>query len=252
MKIIFLGTGTSVGTPVIACNCEVCKSNDKRDFRFRTSLYIEHENAKIVIDCGPDFRLQMLNNNIKDIDAVFFTHKHRDHTAGIDDIRPFNFMLNKAVDVIANNETIEVIKASNKYIFDKIYKDAPCLNIIEIENKEFEYKGIKINPISVLHANETVFGYRIAGLTYITDANYISETELQKAKNSDVLILNSLARYKHRSHFSLDESLQIVEQVKPKIAYLTHISHGMGLHAQTQSELPENVFLAYDGLIIEI
>lgn len=252
MKIIFLGTGTSVGTPVIACNCDVCKSNDKRDLRFRTSIYIEHKNAKIVIDCGPDFRLQMLNNNINDIDAVFFTHKHRDHTAGIDDIRPFNFMLNKAVDVIANSETIAEIKASYNYIFEKKYKDAPCLNIIEIENNKFEYKGININPISVLHANETVFGYRIAGLTYITDANYISETELQKAKNSDILILNSLARGKHRSHFSLSESLQIVEQVKPKIAYLTHISHGMGLHTETQAILPKNVFLAYDGLIIEM
>ncbi len=253
IQITFLGTGTSIGVPVIACNCAVCKSPDARDKRFRTSVLIRVDNQSIVIDCGPDFRFQMLKQNVEDIDAVLFTHEHRDHIAGLDDIRAFNYILNKNIPIYGSSNVMEAIKTEFPYIFSESrYFGAPQLTIHEIGNQEFSIGPTSILPVQVLHNKLPVFGYRIGGLTYITDASFIPEEEKDKIRGSKVLVLNALRNSKHISHLSLSEALALIEELKPETAYLTHISHFLGLYEEVEKKLPQNVHLAYDNLIVDL
>lgn len=249
MTVTFLGTGTSQGIPVIGCPCKVCSSLDFRDKRLRTSVHVTVNNTSLVIDTGPDFRQQMLREHIHSLDAVLFTHEHKDHTAGLDDIRPFNFRQKRDMPIFGRDQVIEQIKTEFAYAFgDNKYPGAPQITPHIIENTPFEVNGTIIEPIEVLHYKLPVFGFRIKDFTYITDASYISETEKEKIKNSEVLVLNALQKENHISHFTLKEALEVIEELKPKKAFLTHISHRMGLHREILKELPPNVELAYDGL----
>lgn len=253
MHITFLGTGTSQGIPVITCNCNVCKSHDLKDTRLRSSLFFSVNGVDFTIDAGPDFRQQMLANSISNVDAILVTHEHKDHLAGLDDIRPYNFHKKQAIDVFAEQRVIEAIKQEYSYVFsEQKYPGVPVMNVHEVTNTKFAYKSIEIQPIRVLHWNLPIFGYKIGTFAYISDASEISENELEKLYNLDVLVLNALRIPKHYSHFNLDEALAVIRKVNPKRAYLTHISHLMGLHSEVQQQLPENVYLAYDGLQIEI
>ena len=253
MKYTFLGTGTSQGIPVITCNCEVCTSSDKNDNRTRTSLLIQSDFTTVVIDTGPDFRTQMLRENTQDLDAVVFTHGHKDHVAGLDDIRPFNYLLNKTIDVYAEKNVLEILKREFSYAFaEQQYPGAPQMLLKTIDTTPFNIGDIPFIPIRVFHKELPVLGFRVNDFTYITDANFIEEEELEKIKGSKILVLNALRREKHYSHFNLEEALEIVKKVKPKIAYFTHISHHLGLHKKLESELPSNVHLAYDGLVINV
>ena len=253
MKVTFLGTGTSQGVPLIACPCDVCQSIDPHNKRLRTSILIEDKGKVIVIDTGPDFRAQMLREKVKQLDAVVFTHEHKDHTAGFDDIRAFNFIGKKKIDVYASARVQEAIKREYAYIFsDFKYPGIPEINLFLLRNEPTVVHGIELLPIEVLHYKLPVFGFRIGDFTYITDANYISEAEKEKIKGSKVLVLNALRREPHVSHFTFDEALKVIEEIKPERAYLTHISHQLGLHADVSKELPDGVELAYDGLRITI
>ena len=251
LKITFLGTGTSQGIPVIACNCSVCQSTDYRDKRLRTSIMIESEGRVFVIDSGPDFRQQMLEENVKKIDAIILTHEHKDHIAGLDDIRAFNFFQKKPVDVYAEKRVHEAIKREYAYVFsDEKYPGTPRMNLHIIENKEFEINNVKFIPIRALHLNLPVFSFRIGYFTYITDANYFSDKEKEKIKGSKVIVINALRKKKHISHFNLEQALELLDELQPEQAYLTHISHQMGKYEEVQKELPAYVSLAYDGLKI--
>lgn len=253
MKITFLGTGTSQGVPVIACECEVCTSNNSKDQRLRSSVMIETEGNTFVIDAGPDFRTQMLRAKVKHLDAVILTHAHKDHIAGLDDVRAFNFIQKKAIDVYSREDVQTAIKNEFSYAF-AVYKypGVPEINLKTVENKEFEINQIKIIPIEVKHMELKIFGYRIGNFTYITDCNYISDEEFEKIKGTEILVINALRMKKHVSHFTLDEAIDVIKKIQPKKAYLTHISHMMGLHEEVENELPSNIHLAYDGLTIEL
>jgi len=249
LKVTFLGTGTSQGVPVIACTCEVCTSLDFRNKRLRTSIYLEIEGKNIVIDTGPDFRQQMLRENVMKLDAVIFTHAHRDHTSGLDDVRPFNFKHNMDMPIFATHRVIEQLHTEFSYIFiNNGYLGLPRIETHEITEQPFSVHDITVTPLPVMHMKLPVFGYRFGNFSYITDANFISETTLELLKGTEVLVLNALQREKHLSHFSLDEALAMVEKIKPAKAYLTHISHKLGLHSDVEKELPSSVSLAYDGL----
>jgi len=253
MEITFLGTGTSTGVPVVACNCDVCKSQDKRDTRLRTSVMVSINGHNLIVDCGPDFRYQMIRENVEDISAILFTHGHRDHIAGLDDVRAFNYVLNKTVDIFATEQVIEAIKIEMPYIItEKRFFAAPQLSFHIIGNKAFDIEGIHIVPIEALHHQMNVFGFRFGDFTYITDANYISAKEIDKIRGSKILVLNALRKSKHISHFSMEEAVEIIEEIKPEKAYLTHISHFLGLHEKIEKELPPNIYLAYDGLKLRI
>jgi phosphoribosyl 1,2-cyclic phosphate phosphodiesterase len=251
IHVIFLGTGTSTGVPVVACNCNVCRSKDVRDKRLRTSVMIKANGHNFIIDCGPDFRYQMIRENVEDISAIIFTHGHRDHIAGLDDVRAFNYVLNKTVDIFASAEVIASIEREFPYIFtEKRFFGAPQLEFHVIDNEKFNVEGVEFTPIEVLHHKLSVFGFRVGKFTYITDANFISPDELEKVKGSDVLVINALRKSKHLSHFSLDEAVEIIKYINPREAYITHLSHFIGLHETIQKSLPENIFLAYDGLAV--
>ena len=253
MKITFLGTGTSQGVPVIACNCEACVSNDKKDKRLRTSILIEESDNTLIIDTGPDFRQQMLSENVKKLDAVLYTHEHRDHIAGLDDIRAYNHLQKKAMDIYAENRVARALKYEFPYIFsENRYPGAPEVALHIIDNRDFFINGIKICPIRVMHYKLPVLGYRMGDFAYITDANFIPEEEKEKLIGVKHLVINALRREKHISHFALCESLEIINELSPRKAYLTHISHQMGLHEKLQNELPPHVTAAYDGLKVEI
>lgn len=253
MRITFLGTGTSQGVPLIACTCDVCQSIDPHNKRLRTSILVEDKGKVVVIDTGPDFRAQMLKEKVKQLDAVVFTHEHKDHTAGFDDIRAFNFISKKKIDVYASARVQEAIKREYAYIFsDFKYPGIPEINLFLLRNELTTIHGIDFLPVEVMHYKLPVFGFRIGDFTYITDANYISEEEKEKIKGSKVLVLNALRKEPHISHFTVDEALKLIEELKPERAYLTHISHQLGLHADVMRELPEGVELAYDGLKINI
>ncbi len=253
MKITFLGTGTSQGIPLIGCQCEVCKSSDPRDKRLRTSVMVEIGGKNIVVDTGPDFRQQMLREDVRTLDAVIFSHEHKDHIAGLDDVRAFNFLQKKSMPVYATERVQSAIKREFAYIFDNSpYPGIPKIDLHTISNIPFQVAGIPVLPIEVLHFKLPVLGFRFGNFSYITDANYISEAEKEKIVGSDVLVLNALRREAHISHFTLDEAIKMVEELKPKMAYFTHISHQLGLHEIVEKELPANVKIAYDGLKLEL
>lgn len=253
MRFTFLGTGTSQGVPVIGCTCKVCKSVDFKNQRTRCAAMIEINDKIIVIDIGPDFRQQMLRERVNKIDAILITHEHKDHTGGLDDVRPFNFKHKMDMPVYARRSVCEQLKIEYNYIFKaNPYPGAPRVILHEIQNQPFLIDDIKVQPIEGLHAQLLVFGFRIGPLTYITDMNKISETELQKIEGSEVLVINALQKEEHASHFRLDEALTIIKKTNPKKAFLTHLSHRMGLHYEIEQELPQNVTIAYDGLKFEV
>ena len=253
MKITFLGTGTSQGVPVIACDCDVCRSVDYRDQRLRSSVLVELENVNIVIDTGPDFRQQMLRERTNRVDAVLFTHEHKDHTAGMDDIRSFNFKHNMDMPIYARHQVIEQLKREFSYIFTETkYPGTPRITPETIDSQPFEIQGNTITPIEVLHYKLPVFGYRIGDFTYVTDANQISENELEKIKGSKVLVLNALQKKPHLSHFTLDEAIDLAVKIGADRTYFTHISHHLGRHQEVSDELPEGIELAWDGLKVSI
>lgn len=253
MIISFLGTGTSQGIPVIGCDCEVCTSLDFRDKRLRSSIHIQTEDQSIVVDTGPDFRTQALRQRIKKLDAVLISHAHKDHTAGLDDIRAYNYFQKKDMPVYGRLATLEQLKKEFSYAFTEFkYPGVPEITLIEIENKPFSIGKTEITPIEVMHYKMPVFGFRIKDFTYITDANYISDQELEKIKGTKVLVLNALQKLAHISHFNLEQALEVVDKIKPQKAYFTHIAHKMGLHRIVETELPANVHLAYDGQVIDM
>jgi phosphoribosyl 1,2-cyclic phosphate phosphodiesterase len=253
MQITFLGTGTSQGVPVIACPCEVCQSSDPRDKRLRTSVMVEVDENILVIDSGPDFRQQMLREKVTHLEALIFTHPHKDHIAGMDDIRAFNYRTQKAVEVYADSNVQKSIYAEFHYIFQEFkYPGVPDVNLHLIGTDPFNINGIKVIPIEVKHYHLPVKGFRIGDFTYITDANYISLEEREKARNSKVLVLNALRREKHISHFTLEEAIELGQELNAEKLYLTHISHQMGRHADVSKMLPGNVFLGTDGLKIDL
>ncbi|MFP4090201.1 MAG: MBL fold metallo-hydrolase [Cyclobacteriaceae bacterium] len=253
MKITFLGTGTSQGVPVINCQCEVCSSLDFRDKRLRSSVHIQTQGKSFVIDSGPDFRQQVLSNNIRRLDALIFTHQHKDHIAGMDDVRGFNFSQNKSMPLYATAPVLEQLRQEFSYVFSaNRYPGVPRVETYEIENEPFEAEGVVFTPVEVLHHKLPVFGYRVGDFTYITDAKYIAEEEKDKIRGTKVLVINALQKREHLSHFTLQEALAMVEELQPEQAYFTHISHHLGLHREVIRELPENVALAYDGLSLEL
>lgn len=253
MRITFLGTGTSQGVPVIGCNCKVCKSTDLRDKRLRSSILIETQGKTFVIDTGPDFRQQMLNCQVEDITAVLFTHEHKDHVAGLDDIRPFNFRHNKHIEVYAESRVQKALKREFAYIFAvNKYPGIPRINMHIIENKNFFIEGIKIIPVRAYHHLLPVFGFRVSNFAYFTDVKTVSEKEKEKLKDLEILVLNCLRKEEHLSHMNLNEALAFIEEVKPKQAYLTHISHWFGLHANEEKNLPDGVHIGFDGLNLNI
>ena len=253
MKLKFLGTGTSQGVPVIACHCEVCVSLNPKDKRFRSSALVTTDcGKKILIDCGPDFRMQMLENKEEQIDAVLLTHEHNDHVIGLDDLRPLIFRNGKNIDLYSNKRVGDEVKLRFPYAFSDVkYPGAPAFDLHEI-NKPFSIFNTEIIPVEVMHSKISIFGFKIKNLVYITDASFISEKEKEKLKNLDYLILNCIRKEGlHPAHFILSQVLDLFEELKPKKMYLTHISHHLGLHDEVEKELPENVHLAYDGLVLQ-
>lgn len=254
MKLTFLGTGTSQGIPVIGCRCEVCTSENPKDNRLRTSAMVEVDNKILVFDTGPDFRQQMLRANPTHLNAILYTHEHKDHVAGMDDIRPFNYQSGKPMDIYASKQVITALKREYHYVFNHHkYPGVPEVKIHQISGDEdFFIDGVKIQPIKLLHYKLPVLGFRINKMAYITDASYIGEDEKEKLKDLDVLVLNALRRQKHISHFNLEEAIALSQELKPQRTYFTHISHLMGKHGDVSEELPHNIFIAYDGLEVNV
>jgi phosphoribosyl 1,2-cyclic phosphate phosphodiesterase len=253
LKVTFLGTGTSQGVPVIGCACEVCRSMDYRDKRLRTSIHIAIDNTSLVVDTGPDFRQQMLREDINRLDAVLFTHAHRDHTAGLDDVRAYNFLQRIDMPVFGTAPTLNQLKEDFAYIFGPIdYPGLPRINLNEINDSPFQFNGIEITPLPVMHLKLPVLGFRIQNFSYITDANYISEATFEKLKGTHTLVINALQRERHISHFNLEDALEMVKKINPKTAYFTHISHKLGTHKEVERELPKGIMLAYDGLQLSL
>lgn len=254
MNIYFLGTGTSQGIPIIGSTHPVCKSTDYKDKRLRVSLWMSWGEHSYVIDCGPDFRQQMLTSNCQKVDGILFTHEHSDHTAGLDDIRPFNFRQGE-MPIYAHQRVIENLKKRFDYVFEteNRYPGAPSVKTIEVINNQPFVLGDKtVIPIEVMHGDLQVFGYRVDDFAYLTDVKTVAPEEVEKLKNLDVLVLNALRITPHNTHFNLEEALEFIALVQPKKAYLTHISHLLGFHEEVQKQLPENVFLAYDNLVITL
>jgi len=255
MRLTFLGTGTSQGVPVITCDCTVCNSADPRDKRLRASALLETDSgSNILFDIGPDFRQQMLRERVSHIDAVLITHAHRDHVAGIDDIRAFNYVQQKPLDFFGNDIALSTLRHDYGYIFG--HHDYPGLpeaelHIVELAGS-FKVAGEMITPIGVMHKDLPILGYRVGDVAYITDANYISPDEMLKLNGVKVLVLNALRQEHHWSHFCLSEALDVIKQLQPEQAYLTHISHDLGTFVQVSRFLPDNVSLSYDGLTITI
>ncbi|MBO3698001.1 MBL fold metallo-hydrolase [Roseivirga sp. E12] len=253
MRVTVLGSGTSQGVPVIGCKCEVCRSLDFRDKRLRVSIHIETEGKSFIIDSGPDFRQQILRERIESLDALIFTHEHKDHTAGMDDIRSFNFLQKRDIPLYGHQRVLDQLKREFAYVFEeKKYPGVPQVKLNPIENQPFTVDNIEFTPIEVMHHLLPVFGFRIKDFSYVTDAKTISDEEKEKIKGSKVLILDALQKEDHLSHLTLSEALALIEELNVETVFLTHISHRMGLHDKVNSELPDNVKLAYDGLQIEL
>lgn len=251
MKITFLGTGTSQGIPVIGCDCVVCKSQDQRDRRLRVSVLIETGQENIVIDSGPDFRYQMLRAEVRDLDAIVFTHEHKDHIAGLDDIRPFNYLRHKVIDIYAVPRVQEALRREFAYVFAEVkYFGVPQINLHTVTDAPFNIGTSTFTPIEVLHYKLPVLGYRIKDFTYITDAKTISDESLEKIKGSKILVVNALQKQEHISHFTFAEAIEFAERAGAEMTYFTHISHNLGLHQEVETELPPNIRLAYDGLTL--
>jgi len=254
LKIQFLGTGTSQGVPVIACECIVCQSTDKHDKRLRSSILIELEGFNIVVDTGPDFRYQMLRAQVKHLDAILMTHSHKDHIAGLDDVRAFNYQQQQSLSVYGNAPTLESLQREFYYAFSSIkYPGIPQLDLVEIESgRPFQLFNHDIMPIEVMHYKMPVLGFRIGKFAYITDAKTVSIASRKLLEGVDVLVVNALQQEAHISHFTLEEALAFIADVNPKKAYLTHVSHRFGTHEYIKTLLPDNVYVAYDQQIIEI
>jgi phosphoribosyl 1,2-cyclic phosphate phosphodiesterase len=249
LKITFLGTGTSSGVPMIGCDCDVCTSSDKKDNRLRSSILVQSATTRLVVDTGPDFRYQMLRQKIKHLDAVVFTHPHKDHLAGLDDIRAFNFFSKKPMELYADSLTEEAVRRDFHYAFsDTKYPGLPELSFNTITLEPFVVGDIPIVPVMVWHMKMPVLGFRFGKFTYITDANRIEEGEKEKIRGSEFLVLNALRKQKHISHFSLEEAIEMAQELKVPVTYFTHISHQLGRHSDIEAELPDGIHLAYDGL----
>lgn len=253
MTVTFLGTGTSQGVPVIACGCEVCISADLRDNRLRSAIMIEAEDKTIVIDSGPDFRYQMLRERVKKLDAIVFTHEHKDHIAGMDDIRAFNYFQNSPVDIYANERVQSALKREFAYVFAEFkYPGIPQVNLHTIDIDPFDIGSIHLIPVEVMHYKLPVLGFRVNDFTYITDAKTVAESEVEKIKGTKMLVINALQTQSHISHFTLDEALLFAQEVGAEKTYLTHISHRLGRYQDIAPQLPDGIELAYDGLKLEI
>jgi phosphoribosyl 1,2-cyclic phosphate phosphodiesterase len=253
LRITFLGTGTSQGIPVITCRCDICTSRNFKDKRLRTSVMIETGDKTIVIDSGPDFRYQMLRAGATDLDAILFTHEHKDHVAGLDDIRPFNYLLHKNIDIYATFRVQEALRREFSYIFSNVpYFGLPRINLKTIDDSPFNVGDTTIIPLEVLHYKLPILGYRIGDFTYITDAKTISAKTVEKIKGTKVLVVNALQLQNHISHFNLEEAIDFALKIGAEKTYLTHISHNLGRHDDVEKELPENIYLAYDTMTINI
>ncbi|MFK7786222.1 MAG: MBL fold metallo-hydrolase [Crocinitomicaceae bacterium] len=254
MKVTMLGTGTSQGVPVIACECHVCTSSDSRDNRLRCSVLLSIDDENYCIDSGPDFRQQMLREHVKTLSGVIFTHEHKDHIAGLDDVRAFNFKERRDMNVYCASPVEEALRRDFHYAFaDNKYPGVPSLQVIPIDTNPFELSnGTKITPVQVMHYKMPVLGFRVGGFTYITDAKTVSEEERSKIRGTEILVVNALRIEEHISHFNLEQALAFIEDINPKKAYLTHISHLFGTHEEISEMLPSNVYAAYDGLTFEL
>jgi len=253
MQITFLGTGTSQGIPLIACPCAVCTSTDPRDNRLRSSIMISHNERNIVIDTGPDFRQQMLRENVQTLEAVVYTHEHKDHIAGMDDVRAFNYIQRKKIPLYCNAQVAQALRREFAYAFsDYKYPGIPEVFIVPIELTLFEIAGVPFIPIEVTHLELPVLGFRVGDFTYITDANFISEKEKKKILGTRILVLNALRHDPHPSHFTLKEAIALAEELGAEQTWFTHISHQLGTHSEVQKHLPPGVALAYDGLKVVI
>ncbi len=253
MNVTFLGTGTSQGVPVIGCYCEVCRSPDPKDARLRTSAHVEVNGVSIVLDTGPDFRMQMLRNGIARLDALLYTHAHRDHTAGLDDIRPFCFMKQQPIPLYATERVLMQIRSDFAYVFaENKYPGAPEITTHLIDGTPFLVQGQPVVPLEALHGKLPVLGFRIGNFSYLTDASFLPEATFAKLEGTEVLVLNALRHAPHPSHFTLSQALQVAERVGAKATYFTHLSHYIGRHETVQPTLPEGVFLAYDGLRVSL
>lgn len=251
-RITFLGTGTSQGIPIIGCKCHVCTSPDPKDKRLRSSVLIEHEGKRILIDAGPDFRQQLLRENIGNLDAILLTHEHKDHTGGLDDVRAINYLNNKALPIYCEERVKKSLEREYSYAFsDEKYPGVPEFEIRVIENKPFVAEGVEIIPIRVMHMKLPILGYRIGNISYITDASRIDDNELAKTWGSSIMVINTVRKEPHISHFSLDEAIETAQLAAPECCYLTHLSHQIGTHQELLPLLPNGIFPAYDGLSLE-
>jgi len=252
VKITFLGTGTSQGVPVIACECATCTSEDPFDKRLRTSLLLEAEGLTLLFDAGPDFRQQMLREKVSRLDAIILTHEHKDHIAGLDDVRAFNYKSQAAIDIYSEDRVQKALRKEYSYVFSEIqYPGIPKMKLNPIPEHGFTIKSLEIIPIRVFHYHLPVYGFRIGNFAYITDANYIPEESKEKLFGVKYLVINALRKEKHISHFSLREALDFIREISPKKAYITHISHQMEYHAEVSKDLPKGTVFAYDGLTVQ-
>jgi len=249
VKITFLGTGTSQGVPVIACECETCLSDDERDKRLRTSILIEKDETVLVIDAGPDFRQQMLRENVRRLNAIILTHEHKDHISGMDDVRAFNYKSQDAIDIYAEDRVQKAVRKEYSYVFAEYqYPGIPKMRLNNITDYPFTVRNITLTPLRVFHYRLPVYGFRIGNFAYITDANYVPEETKEKLFGVKYFVINALRKEKHLSHFSLREAVDLIREISPKKAFITHMSHQMGLHNEVSATLPPGIMLGYDGL----